>query len=101
MLNAQLDLAPMQRSKVVVPEWLVDRREAMSINVQQELEALGRDLLKTYSRAIELRQLEVAGQLLQALEELASSEPGCVDILNQAHLQIAHLRNQEDEGRGR
>lgn len=56
-----------------------------------ESTALANELLQLYSRATELRRLDVAEHLLKALEELACSCPSCERILNLAYAQILRL----------
>jgi hypothetical protein len=59
---------------------------------QREEEAiLAEDVLALYLKAAGLRHLEVAEHLLQALEELANSQPCCQEVLDRAYIEIVRL----------
>lgn len=53
--------------------------------------ALASAVLLLYLRAADMRRLDVAEHLLQALEELAQTEPCCQTILEQAYARIVRL----------
>lgn len=56
--------------------------------LSQGTEALAGDVLLLYLKAAEMRRLNVAEHLLQALEELAQADPCCQCMLDHAYTRI-------------
>lgn len=71
---------------------------------EQNAGPLDAAILDLFERAVAEGHLAVAEHLMQALEELAASEPGCEGLLRKAYLHIAdgaatRTRSQNDGSR--